>query len=266
MPQLLKSDPANGVGVAAGSVFFSLGSTHWQNLTGGSYAAATFDYSPPGGKAWADGEMATMNMANWGGEGKWYSAKRRLNLALGYGTYEQSLKVGVGSGVTTTFYLSEAERDRFQEIDFEFSGHCGDQKPCGTQFAWTNVWREGSQYGLPSPLGAGAPDTTSGWGFTVYRYKITWEPDAVTWSVDIGGKGDRYVDIRTQPMGDYHYVEALCYPFISFWTGWTPDNSPFTGGSGATHDCGTSGRCYQAYYFQPLRFTPSGRNKQVTLG
>jgi len=100
MPQLLKSDPANGVGVAAGSVFFSLGSTHWQNLTGGSYAAATFDYSPPGGKAWADGEMATMNMANWGGEGKWYSAKRRLNLALGYGTYEQSLKVGVGSGVT----------------------------------------------------------------------------------------------------------------------------------------------------------------------
>jgi hypothetical protein len=28
------------------------------------------------------------------------------------------------------------------------------------------------------------PESTSGWGADVYRYKIDWEPRTVTWSVD----------------------------------------------------------------------------------
>ncbi len=52
-------------------------------------------------------------------------------MALGRGTYEQSIKVGAGKGLITTFYLSEVKNrnfkerlDKLQEIDFEASGYC----------------------------------------------------------------------------------------------------------------------------------------------
>jgi Glycosyl hydrolases family 16 len=274
MSTVLKSDPANGVSVVGKSVYYSLGSTHWQNLTG-TYAAATYSYSAPGPKSgWPDGEMATMNMANWGGEGKWYSAEMRLNVALGFGQYEQSIKVGAGSGLTTTFYLCEKDKDQNQEIDFEFSGHCNNNQtpPCGTQGVWTNWWWKGNQHPNMTPLWVGTPpkplpDTTSRWGKSVYRYMIDWEPDTVTWSVDLTGTGNSYVAIRTQDMKATPYNESLCYVIISFWHGgWTPDNSPFLAGKDAPAKCGESGPCYQAFYFQSLKFTPSAKNNHlVTL-
>ena len=49
------------------------------------------------GDGWNGGEMATMNMAKWG-RGGWYSARMVLSMALGFGQYEQSIKVGSGSG------------------------------------------------------------------------------------------------------------------------------------------------------------------------
>jgi hypothetical protein len=259
------------VTVAGQSVYYSLGSPAWTNLTEGPYAPFTYGYSPPGG-GWAGGEMATMNMANWGGAGAWYSAKMRLGVALGFGQYEQSVKVGSGSGVTTTFYLSEFKQDKFQEIDFEFSGHCtAGASPCGTQSVQTNVWWQGRQYPVVSPVWTGAPphplpDTTSGWGADVYRYRIDWEPGTVTWSVDRTGSGNGYVVIRTQDMATVgSYDESRCYPFISFWQGWTPDGSPFLDGADAPGTCGASGACYQAFYFQSLKFTPSANNRLVTL-
>lgn len=39
--------------------------------------------------------------------------------------------------------------------------------------------------------------------------------------------GGSYANIRTA-IGACN--EALCYPFISFWQGWAPDNSPFLNG------------------------------------
>jgi hypothetical protein len=272
--QLVRHDPAHGVVVsdAATSVYYSLGSSLWTNLTGGPYAASTYSYSPPGG-GWSGGEMATMNMANWGNQGAWYSAKMRLGQALGFGQYAQSLKVGAGSGVTTTFYLSEFDQDQQQEIDLEFAGHCyANASPCGTQSVSTNVWWKGAQHvNTATPLWTGAPpdplpDTTAGWGSDVYRYMIDWEPDTVTWSVDLTGTGNNYVVIRSQDMSSIGtYDESLCYPFISFWQGWTPDNSPFLNGADASGNCGASGGCYQAFYFQSLQFTPSAANQLVQL-
>ena len=271
MSQVLKSDRDRGVTVVGQSVYFSLGSPLWKNLTGSIWAPATYDYSPPGG-GWADGEMATMNMAAWSGKGEWYSARMRLDVALGFGKYEQSVKVGVGAGVTTTFYLSEPEVDRQQEIDFEFSGHCSPgANPCGTQFVWTNVWWAGNQFANATPLWVGTPptplpDSTSGWGFSVYRYMIDWEPNTVTWSVDRTGSGNNYTVIRTQDMATIGiYDESLCRAFISFWSGWSPDGSTFRNGQDAPGKCGASGACYQAFYFQSLKFTPSANNRLVSL-
>ena len=126
MPVEIKSDPANGVAVAGKTVYYSLASPHWTNLNRSPFAPYTYHYSPRGG-AWKDGEMATMNMANWN-QRDWNSPCLALKVALGYGWYEQSIKVGKGGGVTTAFYLSEYDqnqnepRDQLQEIDFEFSG------------------------------------------------------------------------------------------------------------------------------------------------
>jgi hypothetical protein len=277
--QTINTDSAQGITVKNGSAYFSLGSPLWRQRTEGEFAKYTYSYAPRG-HGWDDGEMATMNMARWGNnkEEKWYSASMRLEMALGFGAYEQSLKVGVGSGVTTTFYLSEENADKLQEIDFEFSGHC--DKPgelCGTSSAWTNVWWQGNQYndGKPTPLWTGStkpspmPDTTQGWGRNVYRYQIDWEPDIVKWSVDLTGTGNSYQVIRSQEMSAIRaaYDETLCYPFISFWNGWTPDGSPFDNkGKDATAMCGESGACYQAFYFQPLKFTPSSRNQITRIG
>ena len=262
----------DGVGIVGDSVYFSLGSKLWTNLTGGGYASATYSYTPPG----SDVEFATMNMANWGQQGAWYSAKMRLAKRLGFGKYEQSIKVGKGSGITTTFYLSEWDKDKEQEIDFEFSGHCDPaQDPCGTQFVWTNIWgpNQGDQHGVPENLWSGNSnkpsyvDSTSGWGNDVYRYMIDWEPDVVTWCVDRTGTGDHYEMIRAQYLDEIgvQYDKSLLVPFISFWQGWTPDGSPFLNGQDASGNCGPSGKCYQAFYFQPLKFTPSAKNRQVKL-
>lgn len=269
----LKTDAARGLTVAGQSVYYSLGSPDWTNLTGGPYASSTYSYSPPPAGGGPNIELGTMNMANWGGEGSWYSAKMRLGVALGFGQYELSIKVGAGSGVTTTFYLSEFNQDQQQEIDFEFSGHCtAGSTPCGTQSVSTNVWWQGQQYvNTATPLWTGIPpnplpDTTSGWGASVYRYRIDWEPDTVTWSVDLTGTGNNYVVIRSQDMSTVgSYDESLCYAFISFWQGWTPDGSPFLNGADASGNCGASGGCYQAFYFQSLKFTPSANNQLVML-
>jgi hypothetical protein len=288
--QTINTNPAQGITAVAGSAYFSLGSPLWIQRTEGPFAKYTYSYAPPG-HGWDDGEMATMNMARWGNNPKdeWYSASMRLNMALGFGAYEQSLKVGKGSGVTTTFYLCEENAVQLQEIDFEFSGHCykpGEHcdkpveqcdKPgehCGTASAWTNVWWKEKQHEEatllwpvskpPSPM----PDTTQGWGKSVYRYKIDWERDVVKWSVDLTGTGNSYQVIRSQEMSAIgaDYDEGLCYPFISFWTGWTPDGSPFLKGEDATGKCGDSGACYQAFYFQSLKFTPSSRNQITRIG
>ena len=95
----------------------------------------------------------------------------RLSIALGYGQYEQSIKVGKGAGVCTTFYLSQYDEDKLQEIDFEMSGNCNPgQTPCGTQTVLTCVWWQQKKYLQQfTPLWVGAqpssmPDTTSGWG------------------------------------------------------------------------------------------------------
>jgi hypothetical protein len=224
--------------------------------------------------------MATMNMADWGRKGEWYSAKMRLEKALGFGAYEQSIKVGKGSGVITTFYLSEKDKDTLQEIDFEFVGHrylpVKPGQPCGTESVWTNVWLNGQQFGETTPLWAGdrpppgrMPDSTQDWGFSVYRYKIDWERNTVSWSVDRTGIGNSYEVIRKEDISKFGYKEELCYPFISFWhdpNGWSPDGSPFLKGEDATGDCGASGKCYQAFYFQSLKFTPSSSNQITRLG
>lgn len=272
--QIINTNPVQGITIVNGSSYFSLGSPLWTQLTGGSYAQYTYSYSPPG-QGWDGGEMATMNMANWGQQGSWYSAKMRLEMALGFGAYEQSIKVGVGSGVTTTFYLSEYDQDQLQEIDLEFSGHCYTPgQLCGTSSVSTNVWWQRTQYAITAtPLWTGStppspmPNTTQGWGASVYRYKIDWEPNLVSWSVDLTGTGNSYQVIRSQDMSVVGaYNEALCYPFISFWQGWTPDNSPFLSGQDATGNCGASGACYQAFYFQSLKFTPSSSNQITRLG
>jgi hypothetical protein len=273
MSQLLKNDPEHGVGVAGGSVYFSLGSTHWQNLVGWN-PKATYNYSPPSPNN-DNLEMATLNMAKFGTDGKFYSARLRLDVALGFGRYEQSIKVGKGQGICTAFYLSQKEKDQNQEIDFEFAGHCNkDAKPpCGTQGVWTNVWWGGKQYPNMTPLWVGTPptklpDTTSGRGKGVYRYMIDWEPETVTWSVDLTGTGNSYVAIRTQAMaGIGRYDESLCQVFFGFWPGFSPgDGSEFQNGNDAETECDKYGRCYQAFLFQPLKFTPSATNNRlVTL-
>lgn len=275
--QTINTNPAQGITVVNGSAYFSLGSNLWTQTTQGQFAKYTYSYAPPS-PSWDNLEMATMSMARWGGnpEDKWYSACMRLEMALGFGAYEQSLKVGAGSGVTTTFYLSEQKVDKLQEIDFEFSGHCNQPgQLCGTSSVWTNVWWQGQQYGQATPLWTGntppspMPDSTQGWGKSVYRYKLDWEPNMVKWSVDRTGIGNSYEVIRSQEMSliGANYDERLCYPFISFWTGdWNPDGSPFLKGKDATAKCGDSGACYQAFYFQSLKFTPSSRNQITKIG
>ncbi len=265
MPRELRNDPASGVAVAGGSISFSLASTHWKN------AAPDYTYST--GK-WERGEFSTMNMAKWAGQNEWYSAQLRLDVALGFGQYEQSIKVGVGSGITTAFYLCEYDeaqkqtKPQSQEVDFEFSGHTTDK-------VQTNVWRPDhnppSQYPAVSPLWTGdrpspPPDCTAGWGQNVYRYKLDWEPDTVAWSVDRTGSGDHYMEIRKQDMAAIgRYNESLCYPYLSFWCGWAFDNSPFLKGIDAPAQAGESGPCYQAFFFEPLKFTPSANNTLITL-
>ena len=197
--------------------------------------------------------------------------------ALGFGTYEQSIKVGKGSGVITAYYLSQHDVDQIQEIDFEFSGHCDPLSSptytCGTAFVQTNVWRtvgpKHEQFPFSDKLWSAEkephqpppyPDSTQGWGFDVYRYNIDWEPDTVSWSVDRAGRGDTYTFLRSHNISEFGYQEQLLYPFISFWwddqNGWSPDGSKFDFGKSATGECGPSGKCYQAFFFQSLRFIP----------
>jgi hypothetical protein len=73
----------------------------------------------------------------------------------------------------------------------------------------------------------------------------------VTWSVDRTGSGNGYEVIASRAMSTV--------------TGWTPDGSPFLNGADAKGKGGDSGACYQAYYFQARKFTPSTNNQLVTL-
>jgi len=280
--QIINTDPALGVTAKDGSVYYSLGSNLWTQLTSGPHAKDTYSYSPQGGPGWKDGEFATMNMAKW--DTNWYSAKMRLEKALGFGTYEQSIKVGKGSGVITAFYLSEHDVDQIQEIDFEFSGHCNPLSSpdytCGTAFVQTNVWHNGQQFPFPDklwvhdePQPPPYPDSTQGWGFNVYRYKIDWGPNVVSWFVDRSGSGTNYKFLRSHDISKFDYQEQLLFPFISFWVdvkdgvpGWSPDGSKFDFGQSATGDCGPSGKCYQAFFFQSLKFTPHKSNKITRIG
>jgi hypothetical protein len=131
----------------------------------------------------------------------------------------------------------------------------------------TKLWSGGSP--PPSPL----PDNTQGWGFSVYRYKITWDRDQVSWFVDTDGTGNGYAFLRSQDISKFGYP-TLLYPFISFWTGWTPDGSPFLNGQDATakfklpvnkYGNAVAAPCYQAFYFQSLKFTPSKANTITKL-
>ena len=61
------------------------------------------------------------------------------------------------------------------------------------------------------------------------------------------------------------YNESLCYVFISFWSTYSPHGTAFLSGTDATADCSPSGPCYQAFYFQSLKFTPSADNRLVSL-
>jgi hypothetical protein len=60
------------------------------------------------------------------------------------------------------------------------------------------------------------------------------------------------------------YDEAL-HVFISFWAYYSPRGDAFLNGQDGSVDLGASGRGYQAFFFQPLKFTPSGHNTVVTL-
>ena len=267
MPTELRNDPANGVAVKGQNIYYSLGSPHWKNMNQSPLAAYTYHYSKPG-DGWKDGEMATMNLARWGGK-DWSSAEMRLDVALGFGQYEQSIKVGTGGGICTAFYLSEYDqgshktKDRDQEIDFEFAGR---DHTC----VQTNVWRKKKtpqdQEAQYPAVFRSLPDSSAGWGGDVYRYRIDWDPQSITWWFDRTGRGTSYEQIRTQDMSAAgNYDESLCYLYLSLWTGWTPDGSPFLNGDDATGKCGESGACYQAFFFQSLKFTPSANNKLVTL-
>jgi beta-glucanase (GH16 family) len=275
--QTINTDPALGVTVKDNTAYYSLGSNLWRQLTVGWFAKETWHYSPPGPPpAWKDGEFATMNMRDWDKNHNWSSAKMRLEKALGFGTYEQSLRVGKGTGLVTTFYLSEYDRDQHQEIDFEFSGNCNPpsdpdhDKFCGTAMVQTNVWDPrgtNKQFPYYNKLWSGKelppkplPDTTEGWGFDVYRYKIDWQPKTVQWSVDRTGKGTNYTFLREHDVSSFGYKEELMYPFFSFWPGlgWSPDGSKF--------DPNQPDKLYQAFFFQALRFTPSASNKITRIG
>ena len=270
MPIELKNDPERGVAVDGKSIYYSLGSPHWINLTGGPFAQFTYQYSKPS-ESTKNLEMATMAYARWGGGKDWYSALMRLDVTLGFGSYEQSIKVAKGGGVTTAFYLSqydEVKKDRLdkeQEIDLELSG--GDTKQLQA-----TMWKKQTQdtrkvVPLPQDTRPGrVTDVTSGWGPDVYRYKILWEPNLVTWSVDLTGSGNNYVVIRNLDVPkDFDYKESLCYPYMSVWGPWTFDGSKFLEGADAPTKCGESGPCYQAFFFQPLKFTKSDQNRLVTL-
>ena len=271
--ETINSDRDKGVHVntQGGYVEFDLKSPHWLMLTGGDGHYLDFD-----------GDRMTMNMAKWNGT-DWWSAERVLHRALGFGKYELSFQVGKGSGLVTTFYLSElvpdTEKDpskrnpsgfkpnpAIQEIDFEMSGHCNNPKDahhCRTTSAWTNVFWHGNQNAdntllLPRDKN---PDSTA----QMYKYMIDWQRGKVDWHVDTGSG---YQRIRSQDsnqtnhLGDY--CESECYIFISFWHGDWMD-SKFDGND-ATANCGQAGKCYQAVYSGPLRFTPSKDNQVTRLG
>ncbi len=266
MPIELRTDRANGVAVAGTSIYYSLGSPHWLNMTEGPFAQYTYQYSQPS-KNTKDLEMATMSLARWGGGQDWYGALMRLGVKLGFGNYEQSIKVAKGGCVTTAFYLSQYNEttkkrlDQQQEIDLEFSGSDSKQ-------VQTTVWKRGTQDSRRVvPVAPGKEtNVTSGWGPDVYRYGISWERNVVTWSVDLTGSGNHYTPIRSLDVSnDFNYDESLCYLYMSLWTGWSFDASKFQEGADAEGKCGESGPCYQAFFFQPLRFTPSKDNTLVTL-
>jgi hypothetical protein len=261
--QTINTDPNLGITAMDGRAYFSLGSSLWSQLTGG-HGKETYTYSPPG-QPWPSGEMGTMTLKKW--DDDWYSAKLRLERALGFGTYEQSITVGKGAGMTTTFYLCEHDRDGgkgAQEIDFEFSGNCNPQQnPCGTQFVHTNVWRNSGQSYQHNKLWSGnpphpLPDSTAHREDKAYRYKLVWEPDHVEWFVDRRDRGTGYESLRRHNMSQFGYREDLLYPFISFWKGWSPDDSPFCP---ATPDT-----VFQAYYYESLAFTPSKNNRITQVG
>jgi hypothetical protein len=168
-------------------------------------------------------------------------------------------------------------RDCNQEIDFELSGYCREPtnpydartKSCGTAASWTAVFENKPpllpqivewSFLLPKPP---RQDTTT----NVYRYKIDWQKKRIVWYVDTG---TGYLPIRTftdTPNNPFleKYCESIVYAFISFWHG---DflGSTFAVGEDAPVDCGASGKCYQAFYFGRLRFTPSVDNKITRLG
>src|SRR5262249_27546523 len=216
-------------------------------------AAATYHYSPPMSQN-GNVEMATMNMGKFGTDGRYYSAKMRLNIALGFGRYEQSIKVGKGSGICTTFYLSQHDVDKVQEIAFEMSGLCQpEQKPCGTQSVLTCVWYPPQTQitipdtklwvgdTVPNPI----PDTTGGWGLNVYRYMFDWDLEVLTWSVDRTGSGNNYTRIRTESMKDRGYDQSKLHVFMSFWAYYSPRGDAFLEGRDGTVDFREAGCGYQ---------------------
>src|SRR5688500_1329546 len=82
----------------------------------------------------------------------------------------------------------------------------------------------------------------------------------VSWSVDLTGTGNSYQVIRSQDMSVVGaYNEALCYPFISFWQGWTPDG-PGCSAAQSHEAC----ECGSKDDFDPVHFgnsrPPCGRN------
>ena len=286
MPDL-RTDPALGITVSAKTAWISLASPKWEQRAKGWFKDLTLDYKGAG-QPWQDVEWAMMHMVDWDGNGHWSSAQRRLDMALGFGRYVLSIKVGTGtppgsgSGLTTTFYLCGKDAigpQGGQEIDLEFSGH----HPNGTSWVWTNIWHNKQQYGERTNLWSGAPpnplpNSTQGcWPpeggdpRNVYRYMIDWEPKTVTWWVNRVGHGDNYEKIRTQDVRDFQYREDQCYVFISFWNsqegGWSPDGSQFDPSSAQDQITvkGKSVPCFNAFYFQSLEFTPGPENKITRL-
>ena len=292
MPDL-RTNPTLGITVTTETAWISLSNPNWEQLAqeGDWFKDLTWDYHAPG-NPWQRVEWAIMHMVDWDRNGQWSSAQRRLNMALGFGRYVLSIKVGTGnppssgSGLTTTFYLCGKDAtgpEGGQEIDFEFSGH----QPNGTSWVWTNVWDKTQQHGEKTKLWLGAqpellPNSTQGcWPpkdgdpRNVYRYMIDWQPKTVTWWVNRVGHGDNYEKICSVDVSGFKYREDQCYVFISFWNsqkkGWSPDGSKFDAGTAASTAPdqitvkGDVVPCFNAFYFQSLEFRPGPDNKITRL-
>jgi hypothetical protein len=286
--QTINTDPAQGITVKGNSAYFSLGSPLWEQLNHvfeGKPTDYTWLYNDATGHSI---EWAIANMADWNSDGNWSSAKMRLKLPLGYGRYEQSIKVAKGPGMTTTFYLCEKDRDQIQEIDFEFTGNPDPRKGqrAGNEWVWTNIYYPGFASGdgkITDLWTEGGPrpgyvDSTQGWFSPEpypYRYAIDWGPKTVSWYVDRTGSGNSFECIRTFPIKGQD--EALCHVFFSFWprhspdANWCPDGSEFDPNGAPKNKVTVKEKnkvydAYQSFFFQPLSFTPGPDNKITRIG